>query len=122
MKLPLALVLALLTTPAFASGLLPDGTYECMMDSYIAGNMEIAGTTYQGPAFDGAYEGTYEFEIDPPTGNITWHGPVGGYTQPGIQLIGSMLVDVGNGVPGIQMQVRNDGSDNIHFVVCTPSA
>lgn len=91
------------------------------MDSYIAGSFEIVGHTYKGPAFDGNYEGTYDFDLDPASGNITFHGPVGGYTEPGFQLIGGMVVDIDdNGTPGIQLEVKQDNSDNVHFVVCSP--
>ena len=117
-------VLALLSfasaTSALAGGALPDGTYECTMNSYIAGDMEIVGNTYRGPAFDRNYEGgPYEFDVDSST-NIIWHGPVGGYTDPGFQLIGTRLTKDDGGNIGFQMEVRQDGSDNIHFVTCSP--
>ena len=109
-----------LSLPAHASGALPDGTYECTMDEYIAGDMEIVGNTYRGPAFDRKYEGgPYEFAVDVST-NITWRGPVGGYTETGFQLIGTRLTKSDAGTIGFQMEVRQDGSDNIHFVTCTP--
>lgn len=116
-----AAALALIATPAFAAISLPDGTYDCTMDGYISGSFEIVGSTYKGPAFDGNYEGTYDMVVDPDTGNITFKGPVGGYTEPGFQLIGGMVVDIdGHGTPGIQLEVRQDGSENIHFVQCGP--
>ena len=107
-------------SPALAGGALPDGTYECTMDAYIAGDMEIVGNTYRGPAFDRNYEGgPYEFVVDA-SNNIIWHGPVGGYTEPGFQLIGTRLTKDDAGNIGFQMEVRQDGSDNIHFVTCSP--
>lgn len=116
-----AAMLFALTTPALAIEL-PDGTYECLLDGrYGAGDMEIAGRTYRGPAFDRNYTGSYEFELDESNGNITFLGPVGGYTEPGFQLIGGLVVAVdATGTAGIQLQVRQDGGDNIHFVVCSP--
>ncbi len=117
-----AAALAALASPAFAVEL-PDGTYDCVLDGrYGGGSMEIVGRTYKGPAFDGKYEGAYDLELDAANGNITFLGPVGGYTEEGFQLIGGMVVDVGNGTPGIQLEVRQDGSDNIHFVVCSPAS
>ena len=116
----LALFCLALASPALAGGALPDGTYECTMDLYIAGDMEIVGNTYRGPAFDRKYEGgPYAFEIDA-SNNIVWHGPVGGYTEPGFQLIGTRLTKSDAGTIGFQMEVRQDGSDNIHFVTCSP--
>ena len=117
-------VLALLSlasaSPALAGGALPGGTYECTMDNYIAGDMEIVGSTYKGPAFDRKYDGgPYEFAVDA-SNNIIWHGPVGGYTEPGFQLIGTRLTKSDAGTIGFQMEIRQDGSDNIHFVTCTP--
>ena len=106
-------------SPALAGGALPDGTYECTMDAYIAGDIEIVGNTYRGPAFDKNYEGgPYEFTVDA-SNNVIWHGPVGGYTEPGFQLIGTRLTKDDAGNVGFQMEVRQDGSDNIHFVTCS---
>jgi hypothetical protein len=53
----LALFCLALASPALAGGALPDGTYECTMDLYIAGDMEIVGSTSKGPAFDRKYDG-----------------------------------------------------------------
>jgi hypothetical protein len=113
-----ALPLALLATAAFAHPKLPDGTYVCMMEQYLAGDIEVAGNTYKGPAFDGRYEGTYDFEVDD-FDNIHWGGPVGGYTEPGYTLIAPRVVsrdDDDN--PGIEMSVKQDPSQFIHFVQC----
>ena len=70
-SLVVALPLALLATAAFAHPEAPDGTYVCMMEQYLAGDIEVAGNTYKGPAFDGRYEGTYDFEVDD-FDNIHW--------------------------------------------------
>lgn len=113
----LAAVLAALALPAYAAGELPDGTYDCMMGEYIAGSMEIDGNMYKGPAFDGNYEGAYPFQIGANHG-LFLKGPVGGYTDPGYQLVGALVVEDGN-QPAIELHVKQDGSDNIHFVLCT---
>ena len=116
---PLAFALALgLATPVLsAPPALPDGTYTCVMGQYIQGDIEIIGNTYKGPAYDRQYDGTYTFEVSE-EGVITWHGPVGAYTQEGIQLIASTVVDMGGGELGIQFSIRLEGSDNIHWVQC----
>jgi hypothetical protein len=116
--LAIAAVAAILTaTPALADPRLPDGTYQCMMEQYGAGGIEIVGDTYKGPAFDGKYTGTYDFEIDSHD-NIHWGGPVGGYTDPGYTLIASRIVSDSHGNVGIEMSVKMDGSEHIHFVQC----
>jgi len=114
-----AAALSLFSVPAFAAGALPDGTYECLFDVYIAGEMEIVGNTYKGPAFNGQYEGTYEYSIEDQT--IFWNGPVGGYTEDGFEVLGTIIVKDGNGKLGFQMQVRQDGGSP-NAVVCMPKA
>ena len=114
----LAGLLVLCATPAFAAGGLPDGTYDCTLDNgYITGSIEIDGMTYKGPAFDGNYEGAYPFEVGD-KGGLFLKGPVGGYTDPGYQFIGALIVD-NDGEPAIELHVKQDASDNIHFVTCT---
>jgi hypothetical protein len=114
----LAGLLALCATPALAAGKLPDGTYDCTLDNgYIAGSIEIDGMTYKGPAFDGNYEGAYPFEVGDDYG-LFLKGPVGGYTDPGYQFIGALVVKNGD-EPAIELHVKQDGSDNVHFVTCT---
>jgi hypothetical protein len=114
----LAAALAAIASPCLAAGTLPDGTYDCMLGDYIAGSMEIDGNMYKGPAFDGEYDGAYPFDVDD-RGGIAFHGPVGGYTDPGYQLVGALAVDEGDHV-SIELHVRQDGSDNVHFVLCSP--
>ena len=83
-------LLALFASPALASGQLPDGTYQCMMDEHLQGEMIIAGNTYQGPAYDGQYDGTFPFTIV--DNNIDLQGTKGIYEDPTIQFIGALLV------------------------------
>ena len=114
----LAGLVALCATPVFAAGKLPDGTYDCTLDNgYIAGSIEIDGATYKGPAFDGNYEGAYPFAVGDDYG-LFLKGPVGGYTDPGYQFIGALVVKNGD-EPAIELHVKQDGSDNVHFVTCT---
>lgn len=71
----LAALAAAIASPALAGGMLPDGTYDCMLDNgYLAGSMEIVGNSYKGPAFDGKYEGAYPFETGP-QGGLFLKGP-----------------------------------------------
>lgn len=117
----LAALVAVLASPALAGGQLPDGTYDCMLDNgYLAGSMEIAGNSYKGPAFDGKYDGAYPFETGP-GGGLFLKGPVGGYTDPGFQFIGALIAQEGDHL-SIELHVKQDGSDNIHSVLCSPRA
>ena len=112
-----AALLALLASPALASGQLPDGTYQCTMDEHLQGEMIIAGKTYQGPAYDGQYDGTFPFTIV--DNNIDLQGTKGIYEDPTIQFIGALLVDDGKGHPAIEYHVKLQGSDTVHIGACT---
>ena len=119
MRFVLAMLLGAVAAPAFAAGNLPDGTYDCMLDNgYIAGSMEIDGNMYKGPAFDGAYQGAYPFEAGA-DGTLVFKGPVGGYTDPGYTLVGALVVKEGDHL-SIELHVKQDSSDNVHFVLCSP--
>ena len=112
-----ALALTILATPAFAGGDLPDGKYQCVMDDTLPnGEMVIAGDTYQGPNYDGQYEGSYPFAVDD-SDNIAWNGPLGIYSD-GFDLIGSSIVTDSNNQPAIEIHLRESGSDVIHTVFC----
>jgi len=117
MKLALAaLGLTLLATPAVASGDLPDGTYQCVVDDGIMnGEMVIKGNTYQGPNYDGQYDGTYTFKVA--SDNITWNGPLGLYSD-GFDIIGSEVVNGNDNKPAIAIHYRRKGSDVIHNTYC----
>jgi hypothetical protein len=93
-------LLLLLAMPAVAqadyhhSGKLPDGTYGCSIYSggmFIGmGDIEITGNTYRGPAYDGKYEGSYDYEIGD-KGVIFWRGPLGGFTADGHTVVSTVL-------------------------------
>jgi len=104
-------------SPALAAGGLPDGTYDCYMDGYGNGSIVIKGDTYQGPAYDGQYDGVFKYDVAS-GGNITWHGTLGLYGDPGIEHIGSLVVRGDRDLPAIEIHVRLQGSDNIHIAVC----
>jgi hypothetical protein len=100
---------------------LPDGVYRCQM---YAGNMmmhlgdiEILGTTYRGPAFDGAYEGSYEYELTD-AGTINWGGPMGGFDSGGNTIVSSVLKRDGDRAAfDVTMQLE---SGNFSTVSCSP--
>lgn len=110
-------VVALLATPALAGGVIPDGTYQCMMDGLMNGEMVIAGDTYMGPNYDGQYDGKFNFAVV--ANNITWGGPIGIYSDPSMEHIGSMVVKEDDGDPAIEIHVKLKDSDNLHIAVCT---
>lgn len=112
-----AAAFTLLATPALAAGAIPDGTYQCMMDGLMNGEMVIAGDTYMGPNYDGQYDGKFEFAVS--ANNITWNGPIGIYSDPGMEHIGSMVVKEDDGDPAIEIHVKLKDSDNVHVAVCT---
>jgi hypothetical protein len=69
-----------------ADGKLPDGAYHCeiyMLGMFLSlGEITIKGNVYSGPAtFGGAQPGFhYQLNAD---GEISWLGPLGGYTAGG---------------------------------------
>lgn len=117
MKLGFAtLGLVLLSTPAFASGALPDGTYQCVADDGIMnGEMVISGNTYKGPNYDGHYDGTFTFKVA--SDNITWGGPLGLYSD-GFDILGSSVVNGDDNKPAIAIHFRQNGSDIVHVTYC----
>ena len=114
-----ALAAAFVTTASAAQ--LPDGVYRCQM---YAGNMmmhlgdiEIAGNTYRGRAFDGAYEGSYDYELTE-AGTINWGGPMGGFDSGGNTIVSSVLKRDGDREAfDVTMQLE---SGNFSTVSCTP--
>lgn len=117
MKLILAaLSLVLLATPAVAASALPDGTYECWVDDGIGnGDMVIKGNTYEGPNYDGKYDGTYTFSVA--ADNITWHGPLGLYSD-GFVIVGSSVVNGNDNKPAIAIHFHETGSEIVHTTYC----
>ncbi len=113
-----AAVLSALATPALAAGELADGKYQCVMDDNLPnGEIVISGNTYQGPDYDGQFEGTFTFSVS--ADNITWNGPLGIYRD-GFELIGSSVVKDPDGANAIEIHLRQSGGDVIHTVYCNP--
>jgi len=70
----------------YADGKLPDGTYHCevyLLGMFLSlGDITIKGNVYSGPVFFQTREQGYNYQMDP-NGEITWLGPLGGYTAGG---------------------------------------
>lgn len=82
-------VLAALPSNAGASlsdGKLPDGSYHCevyMLGMFLGlGDITIKDRVYSGPVMFGGAQQSYNYQMSP-TGEITWLGPLGGYTSGG---------------------------------------
>ncbi|MDX8464543.1 hypothetical protein RFM26_02440 [Mesorhizobium sp. VK23B] len=69
----------------FAEGKLPDGAYHCevyLLGLFLnLGDITIKGNVYSGPVTFGT-SGTYNYQMDA-NGEISWLGPLGGYTSGG---------------------------------------
>jgi hypothetical protein len=84
------LAMTLATAPSafagIADGKLPDGTYHC--EVYLIGlflnlgDITIRGNVYSGPAYAAAPQQGYNYEMNS-NGEITWLGPLGGFTSGG---------------------------------------
>lgn len=70
----------------FADGKLPDGVYHCevyLLGLFLnLGDITIKGSLYSGPVTFGAAPPPYNYQMNP-NGEITWLGPLGGYTSGG---------------------------------------
>lgn len=80
---------ASMASPASAEpepGRLADGTYHCEVYSlgmFIhLGDIVIEADTYRGPYRFGPPPPAHKYELSP-EGEITWHGPLGGFTSGG---------------------------------------
>ncbi len=105
--LALAIAAAAAAGPAragIADGTLPDGSYRCevyLLGAFFTlGDIHIKGNVYSGPAYFGAGGQGYNYQISP-NGEITWLGPLGGFTSGG------------NSVS--LTQITADGEDNASF-------
>lgn len=86
LALPLLAALTGNARASMADGKLPDGIYHCevyMLGMFLGlGDITVKGRVYSGPAlFDGMQQ-SYNYQMSP-TGEITWLGPLGGYTSGG---------------------------------------
>lgn len=110
--------LGLLTLPAMplAAQTLPDGLYGCYINGSFLGDIAIAGTTYAGPAFDGAFGDYYPFTTASDT--ITWGGPLGGISAAGT-IVSTVLTDAGNNRSGFDVMIQNP-QGNFQMISCLP--
>jgi hypothetical protein len=71
---------------AIADGKLPDGSYHCevfLLGMFLhLGDISIKGHVYGGPLLLGNAQQHYNYQLSP-NGEITWLGPLGGYTSGG---------------------------------------
>jgi hypothetical protein len=119
-------VSAILAAALFASAAeaaeLPDGTYSCELYSggmiMHLGEIEIAGNRYRGPAYDGAFEGSYDFEVTD-AGTINWGGPLGGFDLDGQTVVSTVLTDAGGNRTGFDVTIQLE-SGNFSTVSCYP--
>jgi hypothetical protein len=67
-------------------GRLPDGAYRCeayLMGLFVdLGTITIKGNVYSGPAYGGRAMQGYNYQVDA-NGEISWLGPLGGFTSGG---------------------------------------
>ena len=86
--LGIALVVATIgnSRAGIADGKLPDGAYHCeiyMLGMFLSlGEITIKGNVYSGPAALGGARPGFHYQLNA-DGEITWLGPLGGYTAGG---------------------------------------
>ena len=86
LALPLLAAMAGDARASLADGKLPDGVYHCevyMLGMFLGlGDITVKGRVYSGPALLDGMQQSYNYQMSP-TGEITWLGPLGGYTSGG---------------------------------------
>ncbi len=101
---------------AHAAGL-EDGTFRCVIGSAHLGDIKIEDGQYQGPAYDGNFEGSYPLEVTE-SGTINWGGPLGGISASG-KIVSTVLKDAGGGRVGFDIMIQNDRG-NFQTISCYP--
>ncbi len=104
---------------AYVPGHLPDGSYRCevyMLGMFLTlGDIGIKGSVYQGPSFEGSlFSGRpqqgYNYQINP-NGEITWLGPLGGFTSGGNSVVLTQVTDDGETTASFDIVMRHrDGA------------
>jgi len=73
----------------FSDGKMPDGTYHCevyLLGMFLdLGDITIKGNVYTGPVTFGTAQQAYNYQMNA-NGEISWLGPLGGYTAGGNSL------------------------------------
>jgi len=98
----------------FADGKLPDGTYHCevyLLGLFInLGDITIKGNVYTGPVTFGTAPQAYNYQMDA-NGEITWLGPLGGYTAGGNSLSLTQATLDGQSTPSFDIIMKQpDGA------------
>ncbi|WP_192384126.1 hypothetical protein [Mesorhizobium silamurunense] len=98
----------------FTDGKLPDGTYHCevyLLGMFInLGDITIKGDLYSGPVTFGAAPQAYNYQMNP-NGEISWLGPVGGYTSGGNSISTTQATLDGPGSPSFDIIMKQpDGA------------
>jgi hypothetical protein len=88
----IAIAVALILAPTsvaragYTEGRLPDGVYHCevyLLGKFLSlGDITIKGDVYSGPSYGGRVAQGYNYQMDA-NGEITWLGPLGGFTTGG---------------------------------------
>ncbi len=82
----------------YADGRLPDGVYHCevyLLGKFLSlGDITIKGDVYSGPTYGGRAAQGYNYQMNS-NGEITWLGPLGGFTTGGnsVSLSQATLMD-----------------------------
>ena len=97
----------------FADGKLPDGTYHCevyLLGLFLnLGDITIKGNVYSGPVTFGT-SGTYNYQMNA-NGEISWLGPLGGYTSGGNSVSMTQATLDGETTPSFDIILRQpDGA------------
>ncbi|MEZ2330834.1 hypothetical protein AB6802_14030 [Mesorhizobium sp. RCC_202] len=98
----------------FADGKLPDGTYHCevyLLGLFInLGDITIKGNLYSGPVTFGSAPQAYNYQMDA-NGEISWLGPLGGYTAGGNSLSMTQATLDGQSAPSFDIIMKQpDGA------------
>jgi len=98
----------------FTDGKLPDGTYHCevyLLGVFLnLGDIAIKGNVYSGPVTFGSAPQAYNYQMDA-NGEISWLGPLGGYTSGGNSISMTQATLDGPGSPSFDIIMKQpDGA------------
>ena len=98
----------------FADGKMPDGVYHCevyLLGVFLnLGDITIKGDLYSGPVTFGSAPQAYNYQMNP-NGEITWLGPLGGYSSGGNSISMTQATLDGPGSPSFDIIMKQqDGA------------
>jgi len=98
----------------FSDGKMPDGTYHCevyLLGMFLdLGDITIEGNVYTGPVTFGTAQQAYNYQMNP-NGEISWLGPLGGYTSGGNSISMTQATFDGPGSPSFDIIMKqSDGA------------